>query len=124
MSSTFGHAAAPWQSRRARRQASGERFHHVATAILQAKTLHRSHHPVPQSAAAEAVQMPLRPQILLDGERLVQALRLEHDAYLAAHRSRIAFHVAARDHRLAIGRDHHGRENPEQRGFSPAIGSE
>ena len=68
--------------------------------------------------------MPLRPQILLDGERLVQALRLKHDSDLPAHRSRIAFYVAARDHCVAVRRDHHGRENPEQRGFAPAVRSE
>ncbi len=66
-------------------QAAGERLHQVLAAVGKPQPLHGALHAVAQDRAAQPVQMALRAQVLLHGERLVQALRLEDHAHLAAH---------------------------------------
>ena len=77
-----------------------------------------------ERGAAESVQVPLRAQILFHGERLVQALRLEHHADRAADRGGVSCHVVPGDFGAALGGHHHGGENAEQGRLAAAIGSQ
>ena len=77
-------------------QPARERLHEVLAAVGQAQALHGAFHALAQYRAAQAVQVALGAQVLLHGERLVQALRLENHAHLPAHCGGVAHHVVAR----------------------------
>ena len=68
--------------------------------------------------------MSLPAQVLLDGELLVQALRLEHDADLAPHRIWLAGDIVPGDRGFARRRRHHGGKDPEDRRLAAAVGPE
>ena len=85
-------------------QAAGKRLHNIAAAVGEPEPFHGALHAVAQVRAAQAVQMPLCAQVLLHSQRLIQALRLEHDADLAAHPGGIPHHVTAGYGSAAFGR--------------------
>ncbi len=105
-------------------QAAGERLHQIVAAVGQAQPLHGALHALAQRRAAQPVQVALRAQILFHGERLIQALRLEHHADAAAHCGGFARHIVPGDFGAALGGHHHGGENAEERGFAAAIRSQ
>ena len=91
---------------------------------IEAEALHGALHAVAQGAAAESVEVALGAQVLFDRECLIEALRLEDDADVTAHRRGVALHVVAGDDGVAIGRHHHGREDAEEGRLAAAVGTE
>jgi hypothetical protein len=102
-------------------QSSGERLDEIVPAVRQSEALHRAINALPQDAPAQPVQMSLGSKVLSDRERTIQALRLEHDAHVAAHAGGVAHHITPGDERAPSARDHHGRKYSEQRGLPAPI---
>src|SRR4051812_42841158 len=70
------------------------------------------------------MQVALRTEVFFHREGLIQALRLKHDADMAAHLGRVAGHVDTGDEGLAGGRRHHGRKDAEKGRLASAVGPE
>src|ERR1035437_8776341 len=102
-------------------QTAGESIHQVLAAILEAETLHGVRHAIAQGGAAEAVQMPLRAEILFDGEGFIEALGLEDHADRAADGGGVARYVEPGDFGASLGRHHHGAEAAEERTLAAAM---
>src|SRR5688500_15038613 len=68
--------------------------------------------------------MALAAQILFHGERLIEALGLEHDSDFSPYRRRLALHITTGEDRVTVGGYHHGRQDSEERGLPTAIRSE
>ncbi len=103
-------------------QAAGERLHQVLAAVGQPSRSIAFSMRSRRSAPLRAVQVALRAQVLLHGERFVEALRLEHHADVAAHRRRVrAPRRCPASIGAAFGGDHHGGENAEEGGLAAAV---
>src|SRR6185369_15320469 len=96
-------------------------LHQVAAAVCQAEPFHGAFHALGEDGAAEAVQVTLGAEVLLDGEGFVEALRLENHADMLADFRRITLDVEAGDDGVAVGGHHHGGENAEEGGLAAAI---
>ena len=65
--------------------------------------------------------MSLVPKVFVGGQLGIHTLRLEHNANLPPHVRRILSRIVSHDNRPTRGRDHQGRENPEESRLSAAI---
>ncbi len=114
MEQSFGYFDSPAKAAR-------KRIHHVFAAIQKTQPLHGAFHTAAQIGAVKTMQMALAAQVLFDGERLIETLRLENHADALAHGSRVLSGIKARDQSAALGGDHHGGENPEESRFAAAV---
>src|SRR5579883_188677 len=105
-------------------EAAGEGLDDVAAAVLQAEPLGGELDALAERCAAQAVQMALGTEVLLDGEGFIEALALENHADVAADGGGVADHIVTGQHGAAGGGDHHGGEDAEERGFAAAVGAE
>jgi hypothetical protein len=102
-------------------QAARKAFHQLVPAVLNPQALHHLLHALFERRPGEPVQMALPAEILSHRQRLVEALGLEHDSDALPHLGRLPFHVAAGDLGHPFRRNHHRREDAEQRGLATAV---
>ena len=104
--------------------AAGERFDEVAGAVRQADGGEQLGGTALELGGAQPVEPALVAQVFGDGELLVEARRLEHDAHLSAHGRGVAADVVAEDgDGAALQRDQR-RQQAEQRRLAAAVGAE
>ncbi len=104
--------------------AAGKDLHAVLGPVSQPHTFQSRQSTPSQSPAPQPVQMPLMDQVLQGRELLVKTCRLKNDADPPADCLRLDRDVQTKYFRRARSRNQQRGENPEESGFSAAVGSE
>ena len=96
----------------------------LPVAVGEAEAGERRVYPSREIAPAEAIEMPLVPEVLADRELEVEARALEDDAEEPPHRPRLPSWIEAEDTDLAGLRARQGGEETEERRLAAAVGAE
>ena len=102
-------------------QPAGKDFRPVTGAIGQSEFNQQFGDPVPETASAHPIEIPMTGQVFGDGELPVEARRLEHHADVTPDLARPANNVVPKDLRRPGVRNQQRREDPEESGLSSAV---
>ena len=97
---------------------------HRVGALGERELLEQLVGPCPRAGACDAEEAAVVVEVLPDGERPVQRVRLRDHADLALHVGCVAADVEAGDERAPAGRDDGRREHPDRRRFPRPVRAE
>jgi hypothetical protein len=104
--------------------ARGERPHHVPAPFRELDEVEHRLDPAAALRRRDAIDQPVEIEVLVQGQAIVEARLLEHDAEAAPGRQRILHHVDAVDAGAAAVGPQDGAEDMSQGGLAGAIGPE
>jgi len=105
-------------------QAAGQRLDHVGFAVLETDALQHLTDPASETVAAQAVEVAVAHQVLVDGELAVETGVLKDDAEVTPHGGGVCRDGIAVDRGLAGGRPHHPQQQANGRRLARPVEAE